>query len=148
MEQVTVKKTLKTNYLIVTKYMIETTTQGIKISVTTVFCGIQEHNQQKHYLYDYYISIENLSPHTVQLSSRHWEIYDSLNHTEIIEGEGVVGVQPIIKPTEKHTYKSHCILLSNCGSMKGYYTMLNLDETKKFKAMIPSFQLLTKTVLN
>ncbi|MDO3695871.1 Co2+/Mg2+ efflux protein ApaG [Wenyingzhuangia sp. chi5] len=128
--------------------MTEATTQGIKISVNTVFCGVQERNQQKHYLYDYYISIENLSPHTVQLFSRHWEIYDSLNHTEIVEGDGVVGIQPILKSGEKHAYKSHCILLSNCGSMKGYYTMLNLDEKKTFRVTVPSFQLQTKSIMN
>lgn len=128
--------------------MPETTTQGIKISVKTNFCGVQERNRQQHYLFDYYITIENLSPHTVQLYSRHWEIYDSLNHTEIVEGDGVIGQQPVLKSGEKHAYKSHCILLSNCGSMKGFYNMVNLDERLSFRVEVPSFQLLTESVLN
>ncbi len=128
--------------------MTQATTQGIKVSVNSVFCGIQERNQQKYYLFDYYVSLENLSQHTVQLHSRHWEIYDSLNHTEIVEGEGVIGVQPILKSGEKHSYKSHCILLSNCGSMKGYYNMLNLDKSSTFRVEIPQFQLQTESILN
>ncbi|NIJ43569.1 ApaG protein [Wenyingzhuangia heitensis] len=128
--------------------MTEATTQGIKISVNSVFCGMQERNQQKHYLFDYYIIIENLSPNTVQLFSRHWEIYDSLNQTEIVEGEGVVGIQPILKSGERHAYKSHCILLSNCGSMKGYYNMLDLDKKTTFKVEVPRFQLQTDSILN
>lgn len=128
--------------------MTEATTQGIKISVNSVFCGVQVRNQQKHFLFDYYITIENLSPYTVQLFSRHWEIYDSLNPTEIVEGDGIVGLQPILKSGEKHAYKSHCILLSNCGSMKGYYNMVNLDQETTFKVAVPSFQLLTEAILN
>lgn len=128
--------------------MVEATTRGIKISVNTDFIGVQERNQQKHYLFDYYISIENTSVHTIQLFSRHWEIYDSLNQTEIVEGDGVIGIQPILKPGEKYAYKSHCILLSNCGSMKGYYTMINMDEAKSFNVIIPTFQLKTNSILN
>lgn len=128
--------------------MIEAITNGVKISVNAVFCGVQERNQQKHYLFDYYIVIENLSDDTVQLFSRHWEIHDSLNYTEIVEGEGVIGVQPILKRNERHAYKSHCILLSNCGSMKGHYNMLNLSQNKIFKVEIPQFQLQTDSILN
>ncbi len=128
--------------------MTQATTQGVKVSVNSIFCGVQERNQQKHYLFDYYISIENLSTSTVQLHTRHWEIYDSLNHNEIIEGEGVIGMQPILKSGEKHSYKSHCILLSNCGSMKGFYTMIDLDLKKSFKVEIPKFQLQTESILN
>ena len=123
-------------------------TQGIKISVNSIFCGVQERNQQEHYLFDYYIRIENLSEYTVQLHSRHWEIYDSLNQTEIVQGPGVIGMQPILKSGEKHAYKSHCILLSNCGSMKGHFNMLNLDNKTSFKAQIPHFQLQTESILN
>ena len=128
--------------------MIEAITQGIKVSVKTVFCGIQERNQQKHFLYDYYICIENLSEETVQLHTRHWEVFDSLNGPEFIDGEGVVGQQPILKANEKHTYKSHCILRSNCGSMKGHYNMINIDQKKTFRATIPTFQLQTNSILN
>ncbi len=128
--------------------MTEATTKGIKISVNAVFCGVQERNQQKHYLYDYYIVIENQSSSTVQLTSRHWEIYDSLNYTEIVKGEGVIGLQPILKSGERHAYKSHCILLSNCGSMKGFYNMLNLESNSYFRVQIPKFQLQTSVILN
>jgi len=128
--------------------MVYAKTKGIKISVNPIYKGIQERNNQAHYLFDYYISIENLSEQTVQLHSRHWEIYDSLNHTEVIEGHGVIGLQPILKTGEKHTYRSHCILLSNCGAMRGYYNMVNLDTQHVFRVTIPLFQLHTDALLN
>lgn len=126
----------------------EAVTKGIKISVNTLFNGLQERNNRSHYLFSYYITIENMSEDTVQLFSRRWNIYDSLNETEIVEGEGVIGQQPVLEPGQKHTYRSHCILLSNCGSMAGYYNMLNLDEETSFRVKIPTFQLNTQAILN
>ena len=128
--------------------MAHATTQDIKITVNSIFCGTQERNQQNHYLFDYYIRIENFSKHTIQLHSRHWEIYDSLNQTEVVEGNGVIGMQPVLKPGEKHAYRSHCILISNCGSMKGHFNMINLDNKTIFKVQIPHFQLQTESILN
>jgi len=128
--------------------MFEATTQGVKISVNPVFLGIQNRNNQQHFIFEYYIVIENLSADTIQLFSRHWKIYDSLYQTEIVEGEGVIGIQPVLKSGEKHAYKSNCILLSNCGSMKGYYTMLNLTTKNTFNVEVPNFQLQTKAILN
>lgn len=128
--------------------MFETTTQGIKISIETHFYGMQERNKQQHFLFEYYITIKNTSTNTVKLNSRYWEIYDSLNHTEIVKGDGVVGQQPVLKSGEKHAYKSHCILRSNCGSMSGYYNMIDLDTNTIFKAEIPTFQLQADSILN
>lgn len=128
--------------------MTKTTTKGIIVSVETNFHGIQERNKQELFLFEYYIVIENTSTNTVQLNSRHWEIHDSLSYTEIVEGEGVVGQQPILKPSQKHAYKSHCILRSNCGSMTGHYNMIDLDNNVFFKAKIPTFQLQASSILN
>lgn len=128
--------------------MIEAITQGVKISVKPIFLGIQNRNKQEHFFFEYYIVIENISTDTIQLFSRHWEIYDSLSQTEIVEGEGVIGIQPVLESGQKHAYKSNCILLSNCGSMKGYYTMLNLTTKNTFNVEIPKFQLQTESILN
>ena len=128
--------------------MIYAKTKGIKISVNPVFTGTQTRHKQIHYLFDYYISIENLSNSTVQLKSRFWMIFDSLHHTEIVEGPGVIGMQPVLKSGERHSYRSHCVLLSNCGAMKGYYSMTNLETDQNFRVTIPLFQLQTDSFLN
>ena len=126
----------------------EAVTKGIKISVNTIFNGLQERNNRSHYLFSYYITIENISNNTVQLFSRRWNIFDSLNETEIVEGEGVIGQQPILQPGEKHTYRSHCILLSSCGAMAGHYNMIDMDRNTLFRVKIPTFQLNTASLLN
>lgn len=128
--------------------MTPSITKGIKISVTPKYSGIQKHNNSEYFLFEYKIYIENQSPNTVKLNSRHWEIYDSLNNTEIVDGQGVVGQQPILNSGEKYTYTSFCPLISNCGSMKGYYTMYNYNTESYFRVTIPTFQLQTTCFSN
>ncbi|MEE9408031.1 MAG: Co2+/Mg2+ efflux protein ApaG [Polaribacter sp.] len=128
--------------------MIQQITKGIKISVKTKFNGTRLRNNTMYYVFAYFITIENTSTETVKLTDRFWKIYDSLNRTEIVSGEGVVGQTPILKPNDNYTYSSGCFLESNTGAMKGFYTMINLDTFEQFKVIIPTFQLLTKAISN
>lgn len=128
--------------------MVTQITKGIKISVLTGFEGTFFKNHKIHYAFSYEITIENQSKDSVQLNSRHWEIYDSLNHKEIVDGEGVVGKKPVLKPGEKHTYTSGCLLASPIGAMNGYYTMVNFTSTKSFQVEIPTFKLSAPFALN
>ena len=94
------------------------------------------------------ISIENQSSEVVQLNSRHWVILDSLNNEEVVNGEGVIGKKPVIRPGQTHKYKSGCLLASPFGAMYGYYRMINLSNTKKFNVIIPSFKLSAPFAIN
>jgi len=121
--------------------MVQQVTQGIKISVKTDFEGTFYKNRKMQYVFAYNITIENQGKDTVQLTSRLWEIKDSLNNTEVVEGEGVIGQKPILQPGERHSYTSGCLLLSPFGAMKGYYNMVNFATTRKFRVSIPLFNL-------
>jgi len=128
--------------------MVEQITKGIKIIVETKYNGTSYRNNRLYYVFAYFITIENNSEQTVQLIDRFWKIFDSLNRTEIVEGEGVVGQTPILKPNETYSYSSGCFLESNIGSMKGFYTMQNTETLEQFKVTIPTFQLLTPIISN
>ena len=121
--------------------MIQQITKGIKISVETNYNGTSYRNNKLYYIFSYTISIENRSSETVKLTDRFWIIYDSLNGTEIVSGEGVVGQTPTLLPDDNYTYKSGCFLESNLGAMKGFYTMINLETYEQFKVYVPTFQL-------
>lgn len=123
--------------------MVQLVTKGIKISVKTKYEGALSRNLHIYHNFSYYITIENRSADTVQLTDRYWEIFDSLNVTEIVKGEGVVGQTPVLAPKDIYTYKSGCILHSNMGTMKGFYTMKHVDSLETFDVAIPSFQLTT-----
>lgn len=128
--------------------MVQQITSGIKISVNTHFEGTFYKNYKIHFAFGYKVTIENQSKDSVQLTSRFWKIKDALNHTEIVEGEGVVGKKPVLLPGEKHVYSSGCLLSSPFGSMDGHYNMVNFTSTKKFKVNIPSFKLSAPFALN
>ncbi|WP_027124366.1 Co2+/Mg2+ efflux protein ApaG [Gelidibacter mesophilus] len=128
--------------------MVQQVTSGIKISVETTFEGTFYKNYKVHFAFGYKVTIENQSKDAVQLNTRHWRILDALNNIEIIEGEGVIGKKPVLKPGESHTYTSGCLLSSPFGAMQGHYNMINLTKTNKFKVYIPSFKLSAPFALN
>jgi len=128
--------------------MVQQVTRGIKISVETNFEGTFYKNYVVHFAFGYTVTIENQSKDSVQLNSRHWEILDALNNTEFVDGEGVIGKKPVLKPGESHTYTSGCLLTSPFGAMQGHYNMINLNNTTKFKVTIPAFKLSAQFALN
>lgn len=128
--------------------MVSQITRGIKISVLTSFEGTYFKNYKIHFAFSYEITIENHSKDSVQLVSRHWEIFDSLNDIETIDGEGVIGKKPVLKPGETHTYSSGCLLSSPFGAMRGYFNMINFTTTRNFKVVVPTFRLSAPFALN
>ena len=128
--------------------MVQQVTSGIKISVETNFEGTFYKNYKIHFAFGYRVTIENQSKDSVQLTSRFWKIKDALNDTEVVEGEGVVGKKPVLRPGESHMYSSGCLLASPFGSMNGYFNMVNFTSTKKFKVIIPSFKLSAPFAIN
>lgn len=128
--------------------MVEQITQGVKISVKTKYNGTSYRNNRLYYVFAYFITIENYSSKTIELTHRFWEIFDSLNKTEFVEGEGVIGQTPVLKPNDTYSYSSGCFLESNVGAMKGFYTMKDVKTSEQFKVAIPTFQLATPILSN
>lgn len=128
--------------------MVSQITRGIKISVLTSFEGTYFKNYKLHFAFSYQITIENHSKDSVQLLSRHWEIFDALNPVEVVDGEGVIGKKPVLKPGESHTYTSGCLLASPFGSMRGYFNMVNFTSTRNFRVIVPTFRMSAGFALN
>ena len=126
--------------------MVQQVTQGIKVSVQTRYEDRYHDHYGSRYAFSYTITIENLSGKVVQLMRRKWYIKDALNVLEIVEGEGVIGQQPILEPGGRHSYKSGCLLVSPVGSMRGYYEMKS--DTDNFKVGIPLFKLSAPFAMN
>ena len=128
--------------------MVSQITKGIKISVLTSFEGTYFKNYKIHFAFSYHVTIENQSKDSVQLTTRHWEIYDALNNIEVVDGEGVIGKKPVLKPGETHTYNSGCLLSSPFGAMRGHFNMVNFTSTRNFKVIVPTFKLSAPFALN
>jgi len=111
---------------------------GIRITVRPVYLREQSEPSARHYVFAYFVRIENVGEIPAQLMSRRWLIHDSTGDDTEVEGEGVVGEQPLITPGDVHEYQSFCILKSGQGFMEGHYNFLRPDATT-FRAEIPRF---------
>lgn len=128
--------------------MTTDTTKGVKVTVDTEYQQEYSNPVQDHYVFTYQITIENLSDKTIQLLSRHWDIIDLTHPKREVEGEGVVGKQPILEPGQMHQYVSGCNLKSGLGKMSGHYTMERLVDGKRFIVNIPEFEMVVPFKLN
>ncbi len=128
--------------------MITEITQGIRVTVETEYQPSYSSPSQYHYVFTYRITIENQSEYTIQLLRRHWHIYDAGFSPREVEGEGVVGQQPVLEPGQSHHYVSGCNLKSGIGKMVGTYQMERIVDGVNFEVMVPAFTMVAPLRLN
>lgn len=115
------------------------TTHHITVRVAPRYLADQSDPDAPRHVWSYHVRIENHGPETVQLMTRHWVITDSDGRTEIVDGPGVIGQQPLIDPGSAFDYVSGCPLATTSGTMHGHYAMAAASGA--FNAIIPAFAL-------
>ena len=116
--------------------------KNIDISSNVKYLEDQSNPSIPIFMFAYNIEIENKSNDAIQLLNRHWEITDGNGMTNIVNGKGVVGLQPLISKNEKFAYSSFCPLSTEFGMMNGWYEMKN-KSGMIFKVEIPTLNLFT-----
>jgi ApaG protein len=92
------------------------------------------------YRFAYTITIRNAGEVAAQLIARHWEVEDAEGRTQVVDGLGVVGQQPLLQPGEVFRYTSSVELNTPMGVMSGHYFCVAVDGTR-FEAVIAPFVL-------
>lgn len=115
-------------------------TDGLTVRVAVNFLPEQSRIEAGKWFWVYHVRIENASDRVFQLMTRHWRITDGNGDVSLVEGEGVVGEQPVLVPGASHDYVSGCPLSTPQGSMEGYYTF-RTEEGEDVRALIPFFPL-------
>jgi ApaG protein len=118
----------------------------IEIKIVTAFIADQSIENQQ-YVFSYTITIANKDKQQLQLISRRWLITDANGDVSTVEGEGVIGKQPILATGQHFTYTSGCVLKTPLGSMQGFYTFRD-QSGQLFKAPIHIFTLAKPNVVN
>lgn len=116
------------------------TTDGVTVRVSPNFLNEQSVPAQSRWFWSYHIRIENHGDEPVQLLTRHWKITDGRGMVNHVDGDGVVGEQPLLHPGESHDYVSGCPLSTPSGMMEGQYRFIREDGTT-FLTEIPKFKL-------
>jgi ApaG protein len=120
-------------------------TDGIAVRVAVSYLADQSEPHKGRWFWAYHIRIENGANQPVQLLTRHWIITDGRGMRHSVEGEGVVGEQPVIEPGASFDYVSGCPLATPTGYMQGHYKM-RLTSGATIDVAIPRFQLIATAV--
>ena len=122
-------------------------TNGIRVTVKSVYVPAQSLPAEKRYVFAYTVRIANEGTEIAQLRSRHWIITDGTGKVEEVRGPGVVGQQPVLRPGEHFEYTSGCVLETPRGNMRGTYQMHRPDG-RTFDAEVATFVLAMPHSLN
>ena len=119
----------------------QATTRDIRVSVRIFYLADQSKPDQGTYMWAYRVRIENLGRETVQLLRRTWRITDAQGRTQRVNGEGVIGQQPVLEAGESFEYTSGTPLETPSGFMAGHYHMMVSTTGEAFDVTIPAFSL-------
>lgn len=120
---------------------------NISVAVRSQYIEAESNPEINKYVFAYTVTIKNEGNIGAKLISRHWIVTDANNHTQEVQGQGVIGEQPYLKPGESFEYTSGTMLETPVGSMQGTYQMIANDE-HHFDAIIEPFSLALPQILN
>ncbi len=118
-----------------------TAISDLDIRVETKFDAYRSDPSKQYYFFTYFISITNTGPRSLKLLYRKWEILDSIGDFREVEGQGVIGLQPILEPGQTFSYESSCHFASDFGQMQGYYFFQDIHTHENFLTEIPLFEM-------
>ena len=119
----------------------------IDIEVETSYMADHSEPEKDRYVFAYTITLVNRGSTSAKLLTRRWIITDADNRIEEVEGEGVVGEQPTLKPGEGFRYTSGTVVETPVATMHGTYKML-AEDASTFDTDIPQFVLSAPRVLH
>lgn len=120
-------------------------TEGFKVLAEPSYLGSEISQDIRYYIFKYHITIINNNDFAARLISRHWIIRNGLGDEEQVNGDGVVGEKPVIKPGGSYTYESGCPLPCPTGNMRGSYKLVT-EKGTAIRIKIPLFFLRTQTI--
>lgn len=118
----------------------DATTEGIRIQVEPQYLSEYSKPEQSEYFFGYHVKVSNESNRWTKLLSRRWVIIDADGKQQVVEGEGVIGVQPELEPGQTYEYASACPLGTEWGTMEGSYRMI-WEDGVEFDVTIARFYL-------
>lgn len=119
-------------------------TARVSVHVQSQYVASQSSPDDERYVFAYTITIRNLGRSSVQLLGRYWLITNGNGRETEVQGEGVVGEQPLIAPGNEFQYTSGAVIETPMGTMQGHYVMVD-EQGDTFHIEIPVFRLAIQT---
>lgn len=93
----------------------------VEIQVVPSLMADRSDEAEREFVFSYRIRITNRTSMLIQVLSRRWDIVDAVGRRRTVEGEGLVGRQPILGPGQLFQYESFCPLETKWGTMEGAF---------------------------
>ncbi len=87
----------------------------------------------------YFISIINQSQKQVRILGRKWVICQANNEWIVVEGDGVVNQEPVIKPGDEFTYNSYHVIGDDSRATGSFFG--EAEDASLVMVRIPDFEL-------
>ena len=120
---------------------------SISVSVSTAYIQDESDPDGGRYVFAYSITITNTGSVAATLLSRRWRITDANDRVQQVQGKGVVGKQPYLKPGDSFHYISATMIETPFGYMQGNYYLI-ADDGTEFDTEIQPFGLSTPNTLH
>ncbi|MCL2894143.1 Co2+/Mg2+ efflux protein ApaG [Brenneria tiliae] len=117
------------------------------VQVQSFYVESQSLPDEERFVFAYTITVRNLGRHEVRLLGRYWLITNANGHQTEVQGEGVVGEQPVIPPGGEFQYTSGTVLETPLGTMEGHYQMID-HQGNAFQVAIPVFRLAIPSLIH
>lgn len=111
-------------------------TEGVRVVAKPSYLPQQSRPSESQFVWAYRVRIVNESMRALQLRTRHWAIVDGDGQCREVDGEGVVGQQPVLMPGQSFEYTSFCPLETHWGTMEGWFGLDAMDEEQPRRVVV------------
>lgn len=114
--------------------------EGLSVSVDDViYMPNLEAPEDRPHPFVYFITILNQSDSEVRIVGRKWVIRQANGQCLVVEGDGVVNQEPVIRPGDEFTYNSYHVLGDHGQATGSFFG--EAEDGKLIRAGIPEFEL-------
>ena len=119
--------------------------KGVRISTSSFFIKKVYIQKSIQYIFKNVITISNKSKNTIQVISKHKKVLELFGVKRL---NSILKEKPVIKPGKKITINLNYSTKSKIATVMGYFSIISLNNSNRFKAYMPQTKLSHPEILN
>tara|TARA_B100001059_G_scaffold52171_2_gene45862 strand:+ start:2402 stop:2794 length:393 start_codon:yes stop_codon:yes gene_type:complete len=119
--------------------------KGVRISTSSFFIKKVYIQKSIQYIFKNVITISNKSKNTIQVISKHKKVLELFGVKKL---NSILKEKPVIKPGKKITINLNYSTKSKIATVMGYFSIISLNNSNRFRAYIPQTKLSHPEILN
>ena len=119
--------------------------KGVRISTSSFFLKKVYIQKSIEYIFKNVITISNKSKNTIQVISKHKKVLELFGVKKL---NSILKEKPVIKPGKKITINLNYSTKSKIATVMGYFSIISLNNSNRFRAYIPQTKLSHPEILN